>query len=78
MVAVEMVEEGLIDRREALRRVQPRHLIQILAPDHNAIEVVEILTESARTSKVGIGNISLIPVEELLRIPTGGRGLAAA
>ena len=52
--------------------------IQILATDHNAIEVVEILAESARRSKVGIGNISLIPVEEQLRNPAGERGSAAA
>lgn len=38
VVAVDMVEEGLIDRREALRRVQPRHLIQILAPEFDLRE----------------------------------------
>jgi pyruvate,orthophosphate dikinase len=31
--AVEMVEEGLIDRREALARVQPAQLAQLLAPE---------------------------------------------
>ena len=31
-IAVEMVEEGLIDREEALRRVESGHLIQMLAP----------------------------------------------
>ena len=56
----------------------PRIKIQILAPDHNAIEVVEILAESGRRNKVGIGNISLIPVEEAVRIRTGERGSAAA
>jgi pyruvate,orthophosphate dikinase len=38
VVAVDMVEEGLIDQQEALRRVQPRHLIQILAPEFNLRE----------------------------------------
>jgi pyruvate,orthophosphate dikinase len=32
-IAVEMVEEGLIDRREALGRVEPQHLEQMLAPE---------------------------------------------
>jgi pyruvate, orthophosphate dikinase len=36
--AVEMVEEGLIDRREAVRRVEPQHLAQMLAPEFDAAE----------------------------------------
>jgi pyruvate, orthophosphate dikinase len=32
-IAVEMVEEGLIDEREALERVQPSQLAQMLAPE---------------------------------------------
>jgi pyruvate,orthophosphate dikinase len=36
-IALEMVEEeGLIDRREALQRVQPSQLAQLLAPDFDA------------------------------------------
>ncbi len=32
-IAAEMVEEGLIDRRTALQRVEPQHLTQMLAPE---------------------------------------------
>jgi pyruvate,orthophosphate dikinase len=32
-IAVEMVEEGLIDRRTAIQRVEPQHLVQMLAPE---------------------------------------------
>ena len=35
-IAVEMVEEGLIDQREALGRVQPSQLAQMLAPEFDA------------------------------------------
>jgi pyruvate,orthophosphate dikinase len=36
-IAIEMVEEeGLIDRREAIERVQPSQLAQLLAPDFDA------------------------------------------
>jgi pyruvate,orthophosphate dikinase len=36
-IAIEMVEEeGLIDRREAIQRVQPSQLAQLLAPDFDA------------------------------------------
>ena len=31
-IAVDMVRERLIDRREAIRRVEPQHLVQMLAP----------------------------------------------
>jgi pyruvate,orthophosphate dikinase len=35
-IAVEMVEEDLISPREALGRVQPQHLVQMLAPEFDA------------------------------------------
>jgi pyruvate,orthophosphate dikinase len=37
-VAADMVEEGLIDRREALSRVEPDHLVQMLAPEFDLVE----------------------------------------
>ncbi len=37
-VATDMVEEGLIDWREALHRVEPLHLLQVLAPEFDADE----------------------------------------
>lgn len=48
-IAVEMEEEGLIDKTEALRRVDPDQLIQLLAPvfdpeqKHEAIESGDLL-----------------------------------
>jgi pyruvate,orthophosphate dikinase len=37
-IAVDMVEEGLIDRDEALRRILPQQLEQLLAPEFHADE----------------------------------------
>ncbi|MFL6291954.1 MAG: pyruvate, phosphate dikinase [Thermoanaerobaculia bacterium] len=37
-VAADMVEEGLIDWREALDRVEPMHLLQVLAPEFDLEE----------------------------------------
>jgi pyruvate,orthophosphate dikinase len=37
-IAWEMVEEGLINRRTALERVEPQHLTQMLAPEFDAAE----------------------------------------
>ncbi len=37
-IAVDMVRERLIDRREALRRVEPHHLVQMMAPVFDTAE----------------------------------------
>src|SRR5262249_46572658 len=37
-IAVEMVEEGLIDHKTAVQRVEPQHLVQMLAPEFDATE----------------------------------------
>src|SRR3984893_5090026 len=44
-IAVEMVEEGLIDRRDALGRVEPAHLVQVLAPEFDAEEKKRAIAE---------------------------------
>jgi pyruvate, orthophosphate dikinase len=38
-IAVDMVGEGLIDERTALQRVEPQHLVQMMAPEFDAKEV---------------------------------------
>ncbi|HVS00884.1 MAG TPA: pyruvate, phosphate dikinase, partial [Thermoanaerobaculia bacterium] len=43
-IAVEMVEEGLIDRREALSRIKPQHLTQMLAPEFDTEQKDKALT----------------------------------
>jgi pyruvate, orthophosphate dikinase len=44
-IAVEMVEEGLIDPREALDRVQPTQVAQLLAPEFDADQKKQAMTE---------------------------------
>jgi pyruvate,orthophosphate dikinase len=44
-IAVEMAEEGLIDHREALRRVEAGHLVQMLAPVFDAAEMTRARDE---------------------------------
>ena len=48
--------------------------IQILVPDDKAGKVVEVITDSARTGKIGDGKIFVTPVEEVIRIRTGEKG----
>ena len=55
----------------------PKVKIQILVPDDIAARVVEVITESARTGKIGDGKIFVTDIEEVIRIRTGERGADA-
>jgi nitrogen regulatory protein PII len=52
----------------------PKVRLEILVPDDKAAKVVELITESARTDKIGDGKIFVTPVDEVIRIRTGERG----
>ena len=52
----------------------PKVRVEILVPDGRAANVVELITESARTGKIGDGKIFVSPVDEVIRIRTGERG----
>jgi nitrogen regulatory protein PII len=52
----------------------PKVKIEILVPDDEAAQVVEVITKTARTGKIGDGKISVTPVEEVIRIRTGEKG----
>ncbi|HEX5758801.1 MAG TPA: pyruvate, phosphate dikinase [Thermoanaerobaculia bacterium] len=52
-IAVDMVEEGLIDRREALARVEPQQLEQLLAPEFDLAEK-ELAVKAGRLLAKGL------------------------
>ncbi|MBI2181680.1 MAG: P-II family nitrogen regulator [Deltaproteobacteria bacterium] len=52
----------------------PKVKIQILVPDDKAATVVQVITDSARTGKIGDGKIFVTNVEEVIRIRTGEKG----
>ena len=52
----------------------PKLRIQILVPDEKAGKVVEVITDSAKTGKIGDGKIFVTSVEEVIRIRTGEKG----
>jgi nitrogen regulatory protein P-II 1 len=43
-------------------------------PDDKAAKLVEVITDSAKTGKIGDGKIFVTPVEEVIRIRTGEKG----
>lgn len=52
----------------------PKVKIQILVPDDNAAKVVAVITDSAKTGKIGDGKIFVTTVDEVIRIRTGEKG----
>jgi pyruvate,orthophosphate dikinase len=65
-VAADMVDEGLIDWREALDRVEPLHLLQVLAPEFDPVEKAQAIKEGRLLARglpagpgAGCGRIAL-------------------
>lgn len=52
----------------------PKIKIEIVVPDTLADKVVEVISITAKTGKIGDGKIFVLPVEESIRIRTGERG----
>src|SRR5215467_14422185 len=55
----------------------PKVKIQILVPNDKAAKVVEVITDTARTGKIGDGKIFVTSVDEVIRIRTGEKGADA-
>jgi len=55
----------------------PKIKIEIVLPEENVDEVIDIISNSARTEKTGDGKIFVMAVEETVRIRTGERGKEA-
>jgi nitrogen regulatory protein P-II 1 len=55
----------------------PKMQVNIVLSDHNVERVIETLTKAARTGKEGDGLIFIYPVEDVVRIRTGERGVQA-
>jgi nitrogen regulatory protein P-II 1 len=55
----------------------PKVKIQILVGDEKAAEVVQLITDAAKTGKIGDGKIFVTSVEEVIRIRTGEKGVDA-
>jgi len=55
----------------------PKVKIEIVVPGELAPKVVDAITKSAKTGKIGDGKIFVLPVEDAVRIRTDERGNAA-
>ncbi|NIP32261.1 MAG: P-II family nitrogen regulator [Candidatus Dadabacteria bacterium] len=52
----------------------PKIKLEIVIADDMVVKVVDAVTESAKTGKIGDGKIFIFPMEEVIRIRTGERG----
>ena len=52
----------------------PKVKIQIIVPDDKTAAVVQAITDSVKTGKIGDGKIFVSNVEEVIRIRTGEKG----
>ncbi len=55
----------------------PKVKIDVVIDDNLVETAIEKITEAARTGKIGDGKIFILPVEEVVRIRTGERGVVA-
>lgn len=55
----------------------PKVRIEVVVDDDQVHEVVEAIVSVARTGKIGDGKVWVLPVEEVVRIRTGERGIDA-
>lgn len=52
----------------------PKVKVEIIVPNDSVQQVVTVITEAARTGKIGDGKIFITPVDEVIRIRTGETG----
>ena len=55
----------------------PKIKIELLVSDEQAPAAAETIIQTARTGRIGDGKIFILPVEDVVRIRTGERGVQA-
>lgn len=55
----------------------PKVKIEILVDDDKAAEVADTIVTAARTGRIGDGKIFILPMDDVVRIRTGERGVDA-
>ncbi|MBC7310333.1 MAG: P-II family nitrogen regulator [Actinomycetales bacterium] len=55
----------------------PKVRVEVLVEDVDAGSVVDIIVKAATTGRIGDGKVWVVPVEDVARVRTGERGVAA-
>ena len=55
----------------------PKTRVEVLVADEDATAVVDAIVAAARTGRIGDGKVWTVPVEDVVRVRTGERGVSA-
>ena len=55
----------------------PKVRIEVFVEDLDASSVVDVIVRAATTGRIGDGKVWIVPVEDVARVRTGERGVAA-
>ena len=55
----------------------PKVRVEVLVDDADAMDVLEVIAKSAQTGAIGDGKVWSTPVDEVVRVRTGERGVEA-
>ncbi|WP_019929999.1 P-II family nitrogen regulator [Nocardia sp. BMG111209] len=55
----------------------PKVRVEVVVDESQVERVVEVITEAARTGKIGDGKVWITPVDAVIRVRTGERGADA-
>jgi nitrogen regulatory protein P-II 1 len=55
----------------------PKVRVEVLVDDADAHDVLEVIAKSAQTGNIGDGKVWSTPVDDVVRVRTGERGVEA-
>jgi nitrogen regulatory protein P-II 1 len=55
----------------------PKVRLEVLVDDVDSSDVLEVILKAAQTGRIGDGKIWSVPVDEVVRVRTGERGVDA-
>ena len=55
----------------------PKVKLEVLVDDADAADVVEVISKAAQTGEIGDGKVWSVPVDDVVRVRTGERGVEA-
>ncbi len=55
----------------------PKVWVEVLVDDTDAADVVEVVVKAAQTGRIGDGKVWVVPIDDVVRVRTGERGIDA-
>ncbi len=55
----------------------PKARVEVLVDDDDADDVIDVIVKSAQTGRIGDGKVWSVPVDDVVRVRTGERGVDA-